>query len=149
MILTIEDWVFDVDVERTTAYSRQEAAENCQCDHCRNFYFGLDSACPQLRPFLAQFGIQPEAPDRMSPIGYAMHRIEYDPMYYVFGRIIRYGSSNLLVGNVEIIPEACDAYFEEGSVFSLSVNGLALPWKIDEVFVASVFRQGDPDEPLQ
>ena len=149
MILTVADWVFYVDLNRTAAYSDREAVEHCECDHCRNFYIGVDAACPELRGFLEQFGIHPEAPDRMSPIGYSAQRIEYDPMYYVFGRIVRYGNSRLSVGNVEIIPASCDALFEEGTVFSLSVAGLFLPWNLDVPFDSSIFRLSEETDLLQ
>ena len=141
MILKIADWIFDVDLGRTAAYSDREAAEHCDCDHCRNFYLGVDAACPELRCFLGQFGIHPEAPDRMSPIGYSAQRIDYDPMYYVFGRIIRHGNSMLSAGDVEIIPASCDALFEEGMVFALTVNGLFIPWRIDRPFEGTVFQR--------
>ena len=143
MILKIADWIFDVDLGRTAAYSDREAAEHCDCDHCRNFYLGVDATCPELRCFLGQFGIHPEAPDRMSPIGYSTQRIDYDPMYYVFGRIIRHGNSILSAGDVEIIPASCDALFEEGTVFSLSVAGLSLPWLLDVPFDSSIFQQNE------
>ena len=77
------------------------------------------------------------------PIGYSAQRIDYDPMYYVFGRIIRYGNSTLSAGDVEIIPASCDALFEEGTVFSLSVAGLSLPWLLDAPFDSSIFQQND------
>jgi hypothetical protein len=103
----------------------------------------VDAACPELRCFLGQFGIHPEAPDRMSPIGYSAQRIDYDPMYYVFGRIIRYGNRNLSADDVEIIPASSDALFEEGTVFSLSIAGLSLPWLLDVPFDSSIFQQNE------
>ena len=143
MILKIADWIFDVDLERTAAYSDREVAEHCTCEHCRNFYLGVDAICPELRCFLGQFDIHPEAPDRMLPIGYSAQQIDYDPMYYVFGRIIRYGNSKLSANDVEIIPASCDVLFEEGTVFSLSVAGLSLPWLLDVPFDSSIFQQND------
>ena len=141
MILTIEDWIFDVDIDKTAAYSKREAAEHCECDHCRNFYLEMDVACPKLRPFLNQFGILPEAPDRMSPIVFSEALIDYDPMYYVFGRIIRYGKDNIALGDAKIIPESEDAVFEEGTIFSLTVNGLFIQWRIDRPFEGTVFQR--------
>lgn len=143
MIVKISDWIFDVDLERTADYSRCEALEHCQCDHCRNFYLGMDAACPQLRPFLGQFGIHPEAPDRMSPVGYSAQRIDYDPLYYVFGRIVRFGTNSLTAGSVRIIPASADLLFEEGAVFSLSVEGLSLPWILDAPLDITVFQKID------
>ena len=37
MILKIDDWEFDIDLERTMAYSAAEAADHCTCAYCRNF----------------------------------------------------------------------------------------------------------------
>ena len=61
----------------------------------------------------------------------------------MFGRIIRHGNSILSAGDVEIIPASCDALFEEGTVFSLSVAGLSLPWLLDAPFDSSIFQQNE------
>ena len=53
MILQIDDWKFDIDMERTMEYSAKEAAEHCDCAYCRNFYAAVDEHCSDLRPFLA------------------------------------------------------------------------------------------------
>ena len=146
MILTIGDWIFDVDIKRTSAYSQREAAEHCECDHCRNFYQGMDGSCPQLRSILGQFGICADAPDRMSPVAFSEEMIDYDPMYYVFGQIIRYGEHTIQLGDVEIVPESADALFEEGTVFALYVNGLSIPWRMDAPFEDTVFQRGYDNE---
>ena len=149
MILTIGDWIFDVDIKRTAAYSQREAAEHCECDHCRNFYQGMDASCPQLRSILGQFGICADAPDRMSPVAFSEEMIDYDPMYYVFGRIIRYGEHSIILGDVQIVPESEDAVFEEGMVFSLAVSGLTLPWSMDRPFEDTVFQRSFDNEITQ
>ena len=67
MIIELFDWKFDVDVERTMARSALEAAEHCDCAYCRNFYATVDEENPELRYFLAEFGLDIEAPDVLYP----------------------------------------------------------------------------------
>ena len=57
MIIKIDAWKFDVDLNATMAYSAQEAMDHCTCGYCRNFYASVDIVYPNLRPFLAEFGV--------------------------------------------------------------------------------------------
>ena len=129
MILQLEDWSFEVNMEKTMSYSSKERSDHCNCAYCRNFYAGIDVEYPQLRSLLLKFGIHVDAPDRMSPLDISRQQIIYDPMYHVFGRIIQVGTSTLLLGDVEIEPME----LEEG-VFCLQVYDLQLPWLLDEPY---------------
>lgn len=131
MRLQIDDWLFDVDLEATRAYSVQESSGHCDCASCCNFYAAVDAYVPQLRPFLAQFGLQIDAPDRMSPMQYSLERVDYDPMYYVAGSIVEKGSTAMVVGNVRILADQTDALINGRSCFALNIDALSLPWLLD------------------
>lgn len=49
MILQVADWVFDVDISKTMAYSAGIWEDHCTCGYCRNIYETLDSEYPQLK----------------------------------------------------------------------------------------------------
>ena len=134
MILKIGDWIFDVDMTATMEYSAREAADHCDCADCRNFYAAIDAHYPQLRPFLAQFGLDVEAPDRMSPLVLDGAMLDYDPEYYVFGRILRSGSRDMTAGLAGICVPQWEGEVEGRPAFALNVYGVTLPWVLSEPF---------------
>lgn len=134
MILQIDDWIFDLDVQATTAYSAKEAAEHCDCANCRNFYAAIDDHYPHLRPFLAQFGLQVEAPDQMSPMEISPERIDYDPMFYVFGRILQQGQYEMAAGLANIVAYPLEEGIDGREAFELNVFEVSLPWVLEEPF---------------
>ena len=139
MVLKINDWIFDVDVTATMAYSAQEAAEHCECDYCRNFYGSLDGVYPELRPFLTQFGIDVEAPDAMSPIPYSEKAVGYDPEYIVIGKLLHKGRFEMACGKLSVwadIPDKgtypYDRLPKGTTCFMLYVQDLTLPWVLPQ-----------------
>ena len=135
MILQIDDWKFDIDMERTMAYSANEAAEHCDCAYCRNFYAAVDQEYPALRSFLAQFGLNIEAPDEQMPYDF-QGEMYYDSAYMVSGRILNMGRMPLLVGDVLISPKSADDVHINHNCpepcFALDVGTVVLPWVLDE-----------------
>ena len=137
MILRIGDWKFDVDTVRTMAYSAAETAEHCTCAYCRNFYTAVDTDYPELRPFLAQFGINVEAPDELMPydIGNDMH---YDGIYMVCGTILQTGPKPILdCGFLTVEAREYDDSMHINHTcpqphFVLDVGTVILPWVLDE-----------------
>ena len=139
MTITVADWVFEVDLTATMAYSAAEAAEHCTCGYCRNFYASVDANYPQLRSFFAQFGLDLEAPDEMSPFPVSDDAVACDGDYVVFGRIAKQGRAALTAGNVRIVagePAEYASFWsripEDSEVFVLSTEGIILPWVLDE-----------------
>lgn len=137
MILQIDDWKFDVDIDRTMAYSAAEAAEHCDCAYCRNFYATIDGSFPKLRPFLAQFGIDIEAPEEMCP--FEGNLILYDPTYKVFGRILQAGNFEMQSGTVSIVARK-----KAENCFLLDCYEVFLPWIMDEPFEEIVSPANEP-----
>lgn len=139
MILQIDDWTFDIDMARTMEYSAAEAAEHCDCAYCRNFYAAVDGKYPELRPFLAQFGIDIEAPEEMCP--FAGESILYDPVYRVYGRILRPGSYEMQAGPVNLVARASEG---QQDCFLLDCYEVFLPWSLDEPFEEVISPANEP-----
>ncbi len=144
MVLQILDWKFEVDMLHTMEYSTAEAAAHCTCGYCRNFYEAVDAHCPELRPFLAQFGLDITAPEVLYPydIGPDMW---YEGEYVVFGRILQQGQSRIRVGTAWMWPmaEREDSQLDQPH-FILSLEELELPWILDEPLRDVVSTANEP-----
>ena len=149
MILQIADWKFDIDTERTMEYSAAEAAEHCDCAYCRNFYAAVDQYYPQLRPFLARFGLDIEAPDELMPYDY-MGKMYYDGVYMVCGRILQTGASPMEISDLTICATAGDGQIRINHhcpqpYFALDVGTIELLWVLDEPIENVVSPANFPD----
>ncbi len=135
MILKIDDWEFDIDLERTMAYSAAEAAEHCDCAYCRNFYAAVDETFPGLRPFLSQFGIDVEAPDELMPFTARNLCV----LYAVSGRITHIGKEPIFLETLRVDPEDPMVSMINTDcprpIFILSVGPFDIPWVLDEPLV--------------
>ena len=129
MILKIDDWEFDIDLERTMAYSAAEAAEHCDCAYCRNFYAVIDEKHPKLRPFLAQFGLDVEAPEEMFAPSVLDDSLDYMPIYIVYGKILKAGHYEMEAGLCNIVANCDD---QTRDYFELNCYEITLPWVLDE-----------------
>lgn len=133
MILEIGDWKFDIDLTTTMEYSANEAADHCACAYCRNFYATVDDTYPDLRPFLAQFGIDIEGPDELIPY---FPPSECEAYYAVGGRIVKQGSGPIMINGLTVFPqlpqEAMVNTRITGPRFFLFAGMMYLPWVLDE-----------------
>lgn len=132
MILAFSDWVLDVDITVTIERSAEELRDHCMCGYCRNFYAAVDASYPDLRPFLAQFGIDVEAPDELMPYTPTWYRA----VYPVCGRILQQGGvvpvSDGLVIDFQT-AEQCDVHTAMPQPnFFITVEDISLPWVLDE-----------------
>jgi len=119
LILSFGDWQFQVDVDATSERTRGYSYEHCQCAYCKNYYDAIDTAYPELRPAMEQFGIHLEGPCELMP---------FEPTlmlacYRVDGQILQWGKSRLYVSGIPIIPESGD-----DKTFLLWIGELELPW---------------------
>ncbi len=149
MILKIADWEFDIDLERTMEYSAAEAAEHCDCAYCRNFYAAVDDAYPELRPFLAQFGIDIEAPDELLP--YDLEgKMYYDGVYMVSGSVLHLGKApffscrGLEVTSMDEEHMLHDPHSCPKPCFPLDVGTAVLPWVLDEPMEETLSPANEP-----
>ncbi len=149
LIIQLDDWVFDVDIAATMEYSAAEAADHCTCAYCRNFYAAIDAAYPRLRAFLAQFGLDIEAPDELMPydVNAEMH---YDGCYAVSGRIISKGIGPIILDDVQVTPYmngALGPYINHSCpapAFILDIGTMQLPWILDEPMEETVSPANQP-----
>lgn len=135
MVVEIGDWKFDIRMEATMEYSAKEAKEHCVCDYCKNFYASVDKVYPNLRSFLAQFGLDIEAPDELMP--YDMdNEMFYDGVYAVSGKILSVGAAELVCDGCRIAPtQEHELYVNTecpAPYFYLDVGTMVLPWALDE-----------------
>lgn len=132
MILQIDDWKFDIDMAATMEYSAAEAADHCTCAYCRNFYATVDSVYPDLRPFLARFGLDIEAPDELMPYTSTL----VTNLYAVSGRIVQACGNPFVVNGVTVTPRTSEwAKINtecQKPYFVLEVGIMDLPWVLDE-----------------
>lgn len=145
MIIEIDDWKFDVDITATMEYSAAEAAEHCDCAYCRNFYAAVDDTYPKLRPFLARFGLNIEAPDELMPYDVSKE-MWYDGTYAVRGRILAEGSSAIQIGEAYIHPEI-DSQINHSLLepcFYLFLDSVVLSWVLDEPMEDVVSPANEP-----
>lgn len=132
MLLRIADWAFEVDFVQNMDVSAQQAKEHCTCGYCRNYYMALDRCYPGIRSFLANFGIDPEGPDELSPFEPTI----YEASFIVNGRIVERGMKHLYIDGIPVrILNAQDADMDterSEPYFVLIIGLMELPWLLNE-----------------
>ena len=123
MILTIDDWIFDVDKDATLAHTTKNSSDHCTCGYCKNYYEAVEQTHPELVQFLNRFGVNIHGPSELMP---------FEPTlvlacYRVHGKIVRWGYSQLSAGIVPITVETGNE-----STFSLWAGEMVLPWLQEE-----------------
>ena len=98
MLITVQEWIFSVDTEITSAFSSNKLADQCQCGYCRNFCAAINKTFPELRTFLADFGVYVEAPDELMPFEPTL----YAATFCISGTILQHGASFIKIGDLEI-----------------------------------------------
>lgn len=147
MILQIGDCSFDIDITRTMEYSAAEAAGHCDCSYCRNFYAAVDTSYPNLRPFLARFGIDIEAPDEMMPFD-RPGEMWYENVYSVSGRILSGSEHTFIVDGIEVWIYSENKLHINQTIsqphFFIGVGMMVLPWVLDEPMEDAVSPANEP-----
>lgn len=123
MILKIDDWIFDIDPEKTMEHSSFAVNSHCTCGYCENYYRSVETVYPELRPFLERFFADIQGPSEMYPIEPTLYLLGYK----VNGRILRFGCGPILVEQVPVMPQLLD-----DEHFMLEVGEMELPWVMDE-----------------
>ena len=146
MIVQTGDWVFDVDISKTMAYSSRVWEDHCLCGYCRNFYETLDRTYPQLHVFLEKFGMNSLTPEEMSPIEPTLCIASY----CICGRIIQHGIYPIDIGGVVLTvstqednPEYEPNFGEK--FFVLTTGLLDIPWVLDEVMDEVISPANEPE----
>lgn len=145
MLLQISDWLFDLNLQETMDYSTNILADHCQCGYCRNFYQTIDSSYPQLRPFLAQFGMHPETPEEMMPFEPTLCMASY----CVSGKVIQRGNSPLEIDRIVFSVEDQESTDYDTTCptpyFVLRTGYLELPWVLEEDMDEVISPANEPE----
>lgn len=123
MIVAFGDWKFRVDVAATMEHTTQNSKDHCECAYCRNFYGSVDSAYPNLRPFLAKFGIYLDGPSEVMPLEPNLILA----CYRVHGQILNLGGEDFWLEDIRFTVEP-----SQDGTFLLWVGELDVPWILDE-----------------
>lgn len=136
MVLTVNDWIFDIDAEKTREHSSFALHSHCICGYCVNYYSCVDEAYPELRPFLERFMVEIEGPSEMYPIEPTLCLIAYK----VYGKILRAGNGPIMVDGLPVLPEIID-----GKLFKLEVGEIPLPWVLEEDMDEIISPANEPE----
>lgn len=147
MILRVGEWVLDVYIERTLEYYAEESAQRCDCAYCRNFSASVDAEYPQLRPFLAQFGIDIDTPDESMPYDQP-GKMWYENIYSVCGQILEGDQTVQTIQGVDVELSAENTREIPSSApspcFYLNVGMIQLPWILDEPMDETISPANEP-----
>jgi len=145
MILHVADWVFDVDIPATMAYSAGIWEDHCTCGYCRNFYETLNESYPQLKGFLEKFGMNSLTPEEMSPIEPTLCIASY----CIGGAVVKHGIYPIDIGGVVLtVDTQADPLYHPscGNPFFVLTTGLLeLPWVLDEDMDEVVSPANEPE----
>ena len=135
-IIKKEDYVFDVDVEKTKEYYSSKTL--CECDECCNFYRQAESVFPKIKKFLLDFGIDISRPEEICST-YDRGKVAYHAVSYTaIGECIQCGEYefdiedgglflNLVINKVPVFPHEQ----EERQCFEIAVYNIRLPWVLE------------------
>ena len=136
MVLKINDWIFDIDVEKTKEHSSFALQSHCICGYCVNYYQCVDAAYPALRGFLERFYVEIEGPSEMYPIEPTLCLIAYK----VYGRIVQAGNAPIMIDGLPVMGEVID-----GEKFKLEIGEIPLPWVLEEDMDEVISPANEPE----
>lgn len=145
MIVCLQNWTFDVDIDATMKYCADVAADPCGCGYCRNFRLSVNDVYPALDPFLNRFGSRVDAPEELMPYEPTI----FEGSYCVSGSIIQYGQQPLSCGNcsISVLPSEETDYETKcpKPYFVLRTGCLELPWVLAEDMDEVVSPANEPE----
>ena len=136
MILKIDDWVFDIDPEKTKEHSAYALESHCTCGYCENYYRSVETVYSGLKTFLEQFFVEIQGPSRMYPFEPTLYLLGYK----VHGCIVRYSTEPIMVDGVPIMPVPL-----EDDLFLLEVGEMTLPWVLEEDMDEVISPANEPE----
>ena len=135
-IIKKEDYVFDVEMEKTKEYYATRTL--CDCDECQNYYRQAANTFPKLKNFLLDFGVDIARPDEIHST-YNKGDVDYHAVTYtVVGECIKFGKYefdmedgglfiNLVINKTPVFPN------EQGDrqCFEIFIYNIRLPWVLE------------------
>lgn len=145
MIISVENWVFDVDIGATTEYCNEILKDPCQCGYCRNFRLAVGDAYPVLKQFLARFGSAILSPEELMPYEPTI----FEGSYCISGKILQRGNEDILLpGCIVTVLDAEQVDYETQCpppYFVFRTNSLELPWLLDEDMDEVISPANEPE----
>ena len=135
-IIEKEDYIFDVDIEKTKEYYATRTL--CDCNECQNYYRQAENTFPKLTSFLLDFGIDIARPDEICSI-YNKGKVDYLTVAYTaVGECVKCGEYeiyiedgglflNLVINKNPVYPNEQ----EERQCFEIAVYNICLPWVLE------------------
>lgn len=135
-IIQKEDYVFDVDIEKTKDYYLTKTL--CDCDECQNYYRQAGDTFPKLKSFLSDFGINITRPDEICS-NYYKGQVEYYAVAYTaVGKCVQCGEYefdiqdgglflNLVINIIPVYPNEQ----EDRQCFEIVAYNIRLPWVLE------------------
>ena len=133
-----ENGTFIIDLDKTKEYYSRHTLCTCCC--CRNYYAQIRAFAPELAAFLAEFGVDIARPDELGSVemdGY----IDYlFAGYTVTGRMEADRVHKTMVGGLQVAISKGGTSFDlfpheqKEPCFFISVEGISLPWVLEEPF---------------
>ncbi len=140
-IIQKDEYVFEVDVEKTKNYYKAHSL--CNCDYCKNYYAQIKGKFPKLEAFLSEFGIDIEKPDEIMSVE-SDDKIDYINIdYTVNGKITAMGQYEIdiqdeLFLSLVITDGYASPNEQTSDYFTISVYNIQLPWILDKLFPLSI-----------
>lgn len=138
MIIQIDDYTVDVDLDATKAYSQTHCLCDCQDD--RNFYAQARERFPKLTQFLSRFGLMIERPDEIGSYAEEGEINYHFVAYTVVGKVLKSGryEIDMFDGNtpLNIVINDWGVPNEQNTTeyFTVTVYNIHLPWVLDEQY---------------
>lgn len=136
MVLKVNDWIFDIDVEKTKEHSSFASHSHCICGYCVNYYRSVDETYPALRSFLEKFHVEIEGPSEMYPIEPTLCLVAYK----VYGRIRQAGHAPIMIDGLPVMGEVID-----DEKFKLEIGEIPLPWVLEEDMEEVISPANEPE----
>ena len=136
-IIEKEDYVFDVDIDKTREYYATRTL--CDCNECQNFYRQAESTFPKLKDYLSHFGIDISRPDEICSTYHWGEDRYFAVSYTAVGECVKCGEYEIDIedgGTVISLVINKDPVFpheqEEGRCFEIVLYNVRLPWVLEE-----------------
>lgn len=133
-----DDYVFEVDIEKTIEYYKTHTL--CECDCCKNLYTQINGKFPKLQSFLSDFGVDIAKPDECMSVE-SDNTIQYIGVdYTVCGKVATMGQYEIDIQDNQFFSLVITDGFaspneQAGEYFTISVNNtFELPWVLDKPF---------------
>lgn len=145
MIISVDSWVFDIDLDATAQYCALVQNDPCLCGYCRNFRSAVNAGYPSLDLFLKRFGSSVFSPEELMPYEPTI----YEGSYCISGKILQRGEQPIQLPQCTLFvleedetdyPTQCPQPY-----FVFRTSSLELPWILDEDMDEVVSPANEPE----